>query len=163
MEDLSGEVFGVYRVVEPAEKSFEGVPQMGWLCICVCGTPTWKTTNGLKNRVNRTCLHSKDVGMFYNQYVQNAKRRGVVFELERYEFFKIVLRDCYYCGVPPQSRRFFTERKYSLISMKDSAKGYVAGNVVPVCNECNNSRVMWEQEELFIDWARRVHTNHDNQ
>lgn len=62
-------------------------------------------------------------------YKQNSKKRGIVFELTKEEFDILVRGDCDYCNRSPTT--------WFGIDRKIPREGYVRGNVVSCCYDCN--------------------------
>lgn len=97
----------------------------------------------------------------FGLYEQNAERRGLAFglTLEQFKFF--ASQPCHYCGAEPAqmvSRAFnFNGREpYNGLDRVDNSKGYILGNVVPSCGQCNIAKNDHSLDE-FIDWAIRLH------
>jgi len=63
----------------------------------------------------------------YISYQVSAKTRKHDFELTEEEFKSIFSANCHYCGKSPANG----------IDRKDSSVGYLIGNSLPCCKECN--------------------------
>lgn len=130
-------------------------------CVCECGGHVKTTLASLRKSVNPDCgcrvgtpdLIRFTLGMdgtrsYYTllnnlrlDYIASARHRKFEFTLDPPEFYKLVLSDCLYCGRPPQrlykKRRTIGEVMVNGLDRVDSGIGYVDGNVVPACKECN--------------------------
>lgn len=71
----------------------------------------------------------------YCEYRNNAKRRGIDFNLTPDEFKFLVSQPCHYCGGNSKDR--FAKSRGNGIDRKDSSKGYTIDNCVPCCATCN--------------------------
>ena len=73
----------------------------------------------------------KDLNKRYLTYQTRAKKKKINFELTKEEFDNITNQPCLYCGE-------YTEGKENVgIDRIDSNKGYIKGNCVPCCVNCN--------------------------
>jgi hypothetical protein len=83
----------------------------------------------------------------------------VEFALTDAECDRLFEGHCVYCGAEPSN----TKRKHNLngdfvyqgIDRVDNNVGYMAGNCVPCCEQCN-----WAKRDMpvdaFLKWAKRV-------
>lgn len=89
--------------------------------------------DGLMRRCRDCCqeldYHSRrsPTGKF-NVYRQNARMRGLDFEITRDQFAEFWQKPCYYCGDPILTVG---------LDRLDNRKGYTMDNVVSCCAECN--------------------------
>ena len=95
-------------------------------------------------------------------YKHGAKRRGLEYKLTEKQFKEITQQPCYYCGIIPSNKRDIEGYNgayiYSGIDRVDNTKGYITGNVVPCCYQCNLSKGKLTLEE-FKNWIKRVYKN----
>ena len=112
----------------------------------------------------------------YDAYKARAKRVEKEFSIPFEEFETIVTQNCSYCGSPPRPFNQYVKsdgtrnRKGSLISdewisvstvrvngiyRKDNSLGYVIGNCVACCEQCNKSKLTYTVKE-FLDHANRI-------
>lgn len=82
-------------------------------------------------------------------YRVNAKKRGLIFDLSKDDFNRLLLAPCEYCGA--------LSNPIGGIDRVDNGVGYIAGNIVPCCTVCNLAKRNQTKEE-FLDWAMRVAT-----
>lgn len=175
--DLSGKRFGSWNVLHPLPRRQSGkrtVPS--YLCRCLCGVEQAVDRQGLISGHSSRCLRcahlitssklrGKGDGPWRSKkHVIDAnrcgaKKRFLEHSLTDDEMCSIMSNACYYCGLPPSNR--YTKRGdvepfiYSGIDRVDNAVGYVPGNVVSCCWDCNRRKGSSGSEE-FISWAKRV-------
>lgn len=88
----------------------------------------------------------------YTRYIQNARSRGLAFDVTLDEFIALVSSECAYCGVPSDVTALGIDRK-------DSGKGYTPGNSVPCCTTCNYMKGRLSPEQ-FVRHVRRIAERH---
>lgn len=95
-----------------------------------------RTVNArLDNRpVCCACYILLDPKQFFRAYRNSAKDRGYDFSLTFEEFVDVVSEPCWYCG------EYNRLGKMSGIDRVDNSAGYVTGNVVSCCGECNRMK-----------------------
>lgn len=119
-------------------------------------------------------VHQKPAGhagltLVYHSYTSTARKKGMAFNLTREQVHQLTSSLCYYCGVPPSRRRTHNgsvsdkarthgEYRYNGIDRIDSHQGYIDGNVVPCCKDCNYGKSTMTTSE-FLAWIERVHTH----
>lgn len=77
-------------------------------------------------------------GCDYYMYRYKASKRGIVFELSKSAFLKLVDKSCVYCRNPQDSG----------VDRVDNNQGYVVENCVPCCSMCNRFKKDWDVETL---------------
>ena len=93
-----------------------------------------------------------------------ALRRGKEWTITDEEARRCFISDCYYCGrVPewdlrtlPKGRKI----KSNGIDRVDNNLGYIPGNCVPCCYECNVTKRMMTLSEL-MSWVKTVYERFD--
>jgi hypothetical protein len=89
----------------------------------------------------------------YRKNVSQAKSRNIVWLLGYDEWDEVVTGPCYYCGKENSKREYDSGRTmfvgYNGIDRIDSDDGYVVGNVVSCCKECNYMKRDMELEEWY--------------
>lgn len=93
-------------------------------------------------------------------YWNSAKVRGLEFQLSLPQFRKLVTCRCYYCGEAPRrlpARGHQPDEKLRCngIDRKDSRKGYILGNCVPCCPQCNYAKRHLSVAQ-FVQWLVRA-------
>lgn len=166
--DLIGERFGRLVVSDYVGNSL-------WLCVCDCGNSVNVKTNKLRSGNTKSCkcyrntllAKERTLGSGYanfkevlRHYIKEAKRRGYVFELSEESCHKIMKMDCYYCGIEPSQiykhGDCFGDFVYNGMDRYDNTLGYIEGNVVPCCKDCNYAKRAMSVQE-FENWIQRVH------
>lgn len=146
-------------VLRQVERRTNGGNHICWQCRCDCGKI--KIINGASLRAGATkscgCFHKEVIenghtrlytneeraflSVFYN-YRSRAKKLNIPFAITKCGFKHLVLQECFYCGKTPQIR----DKKLGKvicngIDRLDSSKGYVPGNMVPCCKDCNTMKM----------------------
>jgi hypothetical protein len=86
-----------------------------------------------------------------------AKYRGIVWDLDKDEYFRLNKENCHYCGTQPSNIKKTSNGNYywSGIDRVDPSKGYVLNNVVPCCKICNRAKSDLSYEN-FLQWVHRL-------
>jgi hypothetical protein len=156
---LIGERFGRLVVVRLLRRDMEHYtskergprsrPVPIYECLCDCGR-----TKEVKGReIGRTvhscgCLardtHAKRGGEGWvtrvvKHYRLNAKKKRRDFCLSWDQVKALITEPCHYCGAspPPHNLDCWRGVRFHGIDRVDNARGYVPGNVVTACKECN--------------------------
>lgn len=142
-------------------------------CICDCGKEVIVTISGMKSGKTTSCgcyareLKSLSEGesamnRTYSNYRSNAKNRGYEFKLSKDEFFKLVSKECNYCGSKPSNK---TVSKYDTgdfvfngIDRVNNNMGYEYNNCVPCCKICNIAKHNMTNKQ-FLEWVEKVYTH----
>ena len=92
-------------------------------------------------------------------YKNGAKKRGLVFDLDKSKFRKLTKQDCYYCGTEPTQEHCGADAKepyvYNGVDRVDNNIGYTAKNSVPCCGICNKMKLTLSYDE-FINHIKRI-------
>ena len=96
-------------------------------------------------------------------YVNGSTRRELEFRLTKEEFRALTSAKCFYCGIPPISKKHGKIKThgayiYNGIDRVNNTAGYTADNCVTCCTDCNQSKHTRTQQE-FYDWIKRLHAN----
>jgi hypothetical protein len=80
------------------------------------------------------------IARLYSLGKSSAKRRGIVFDLERVDHARIVQDNCAYCGAKPSNVLSYAgiEFAYSGLDRIMSKEPYSIGNCLPCCSFCNS-------------------------
>lgn len=81
----------------------------------------------------------------FTTYKHGAKKRGLAFEVTRPDFEAMREKPCWYCGAPGPSG----------VDRVDNAMGYIEGNMVPCCFNCNRMKMHQNLQE-FLDACVRI-------
>ncbi len=93
------------------------------------------------------------------QYKRHATRRNIDFKIHENDFIKLLIKPCYYCGLPPSNIKKTKNHlgfKYSGIDRFNNKCGYTKNNCVPCCEQCNKSKRDLSIDE-FVSWIKRLH------
>jgi len=170
--DETGNRYGKLMVVK---RHYENKGHhLAWLCICDCGNET--VVDGVYLRSGHTkscgCLRyewkppftlSEGEASFnnlYANYKRNAKVRHLSFALSKAEVRKFTKQNCHYCGQPPEQEHGRASKNngvyvYNGLDRIDNDSGYVQGNVVPCCKQCNMAKNNMPYSE-FMCWIARL-------
>ena len=173
--------FGKLRIVEclPGSKNKHRVA----VCICDCGNSRMVRVTRLRTGKIFQCAacamsEARESGRLtrrkvpvgesilravISDYRQNAKRKGIAFELPDKECIDLLKSACFYCGAKPQQfhrAKLGASSAFNGIDRKNNDIGYVSGNVVPCCRQCNYAKRDMTLEEFFA-WVRRAYQHND--
>lgn len=94
----------------------------------------------------------------YSDYKYGANRRNLNFNLTLDKFKEITSKPCYYCG--GYSGEGYEEKKYNGIDRIESNKGYIDGNCVSACAECNYMK-RHTDTKAFFKQIRKISEHHN--
>lgn len=161
--DLSGARVGALNVLSLSART--GAHAL-WRCRCDCGgerivrstalhrkrvvrcASCARKEGGAKSGATRS-LPDAEVRRVKDNYVQNAKRKGIAFVLSFEDIARTIRDVCFFCGAAPAGG----------IDRFDNAVGYTVENSVPCCSVCNYAKRTLPAED-FIAWAKRVAARH---
>jgi hypothetical protein len=166
--DLTGYKTGRLTVISRAATSRNKKTQ--WNCLCECGKMIVVCAGPLrKGQQSCNCeqyakIAKPDAALnrIMSGYTRHAKRRGFDWQLTLEDFRTIISLPCCYCGAAPKNaitrcpRTIKTIFYYSGVDRADNTMGYVLGNVVPACAQCNRAKGTMPQAE-FLDWVEQIH------
>jgi hypothetical protein len=180
-KDLTGMRFGQLLVVRRvANRTFgtncKKTVRAMWLCQCDCGNtsevvgyallrPSCTKSCGCskyETRINPPGVTLKN--RILNSYKIGASRRDLEWAISDDLFESLIFSNCHYCDLPPArvTRRATQYRKdsicYNGIDRVNNTLGYILGNVVTCCKDCNKAKDVMSAEQ-FVKWAVRV-ANH---
>lgn len=153
-----------------------------WLCICDCGKEKVASAGDLRSGRTSSCGCAKRTphltyrlknplppghvarNQVLASYRASAQRRGLAWELTDEQFEAIICQPCTYCGcaasnVTRSRSRSSTEFIWNGIDRRDSALGYISGNVLPCCSVCNNAKRDMSYDD-FMAWIARLTEYH---
>jgi hypothetical protein len=155
-EDLTNKKFGRLIALKPVNKQNGFIY---WLCCCDCGTQKIIAGHNLQSSRTQSCgcLHRERVSKakssppgvagrnaLLRNYKHNAEQRDLIFELPDEAFLRLTRSDCFYCGAEPaqimQNGSKQGAYTYNGVDRVDNSKGYVEGNCVSCCGECNTKK-----------------------
>lgn len=177
--DITNQRFGNLVALE-IDREFvgcQGKKGMYWKCRCDCGIVKTIFGQDLRKGCTQSCG--------CQQYNYEARRKYTPFEasaasvfkvgyndgdLTLKEFISLVQQDCFYCGLPPQSKtNSYNNRKkiaqeiidgaefrHSGLDRIDSNLPHNKDNIVPCCKQCNTAKLDYSLED-FKQWIVRVY------
>jgi hypothetical protein len=172
----TGARFGRWTVLGYAASRGQGNLRRRYVSVrCDCGAEHEVVQHTLRGGKSRGCQRCKvtpvpksDLQRLYEQNGRSAGVRGHEWAISLAQFTALVTADCHYCGEPPKQRSAFRFRRTgnerivvraSGIDRVDSSRGYVDGNCVPCCWECNTAKNDQSQQD-HINRCRRVAERH---
>lgn len=119
-----------------------------------------------KGRTPKNALNEKWKSAFnglLHSYKKSAKHKKLEFLLTPDEFFKITKSECHYCGAAPSKPHFQTSYcrepyVYNGIDRIINTVGYIQGNVVGCCAECNYLKSATSYE-AFVKRIESIYLN----
>lgn len=162
---LVGRTFGRWRVVREIRGGRRGVPTR-CLCECSCGTISEIPRGNLLQGLSRSCgcLRSEQNRLAWgeaihrsvlSEYRRVASRRGLLWTIRTTDASRLLKEPCFYCGVKPYrtrshpQSRLYGDFTYNGIDRVDNRKGYITGNVVACCPECNYAKHTMPVEDFL--------------
>lgn len=82
-----------------------------------------------------------------NEYKKRARNKNIIYEIPNDLFEKMVMNNCFYCGVSPNP--------INGIDRLDSSQGYFQENIVTACKQCNLAKNSTSFDD-FIAWIKRL-------
>lgn len=162
-------------------KCLEYLGKSIWLCECKkCGKTFKSRSNKIKDRIG--CIsctaslksarrhsdieHYGYINRLFKDYKKGAFKRNLEFNLSFKEFYKLLMGDCYYCKSKPRKHKggkpylvkALPPLKRNGIDRLDSSIGYVGGNVVSCCTNCNYAKHEMSINE-FKEWINKIYFN----
>ena len=174
MPKLIDEIGNKYSRLTVIHKANNRGNHTAWLCNCDCGNKVVVTGTHLRTGHTKSCgcynreqsklrrlkrTGEASYNYLYARYKDSAKRRSILWNLNKDVFRELVISTCYYCGMEPLQVIYRRDLNggftYNGVDRLNPNLGYRANNVVPCCKQCNYAkRDMTEQE--FNDWLDRV-------
>jgi len=165
-EDLTGMKFGMLTAIERApNRQRNGPSRTFWLCECDCGGRKVVETHGMKSGSIKSCgclrnppKSGSAQRTVLRTYKGAARSRGLTWELSDEIFNRLTSGLCEYCDAPPsrisQSKagEIFV---WNGIDRVNNALGYIEGNVVTCCMQCNIGKRDYTLDE-FKSWIGRL-------
>ena len=151
--------------------------QDGWhnnrmmvLCLCACGAHHTRSLTTIKHGRRTSCKYagltvtdaeSRDR---FRTMTFNAKVRGLAVEISVEQAALLFSAPCHYCGrsgvgKPLTKRAREQGIGFNGIDRVDNAKGYIVGNVVTCCGDCNVAKSDMTASQ-FINLCVRVAAKH---
>ena len=154
------DITGMRRNMLVAVRELDRIKGMRcWLFFCDCGKefPMLQAKFGVRHSCG--CKHELAPGRSERNrvlrgYKENAKRRGIPWELADENFDALTRAICHYCGAPPTNTAHWGKSKgafmYNGIDRADNEKGYTVGNSLPCCKACNFLKRTLPYEDFIL-------------
>lgn len=159
--DETGNRYGKLVVLERSDNKGTGAC---WLCKCDCGAEKIVLGTNLRAKLIRGCgciqgarkYSRKDSTWqhLYSAHKQNHNKWGAL----PFDDWKLIVQmPCSNCGLEAPERMSPNGDPVHAhgIDRIDSTKGYIPGNVQPMCSDCNYAKSDSTQEQ-FNTWIERV-------
>lgn len=179
-KDLTGLRFGNITVVDFSHRQRTNyVTRIFWNTLCDCGNNRLVSTYHLTNKEVKSCgkclfaeanrkaaakklpTGEASFNRAYSTYSNNAKLRGLGFELTKEFFRTLTVGNCHYCNAPPAERGGKASNgKYVMngVDRMDNNIHYTPGNVVACCEKCNTAKMDMGYEQ-FLEHVQKMY-NH---
>lgn len=162
--DLTGMRFKTYTAIEPVGRASGG--SVIWRCVCDCGLEKDHQIGNLRNGSVRCKCQNLPPGesafreLFSYYKSESSVKRKLEFTLSKDYFKELVTSICHYCGREPfqEFKGKSSAFKYNGIDRVDNDEGYIDGNVVSCCGDCNRAKRIMTKEQ-FSTWIKRVYTH----
>lgn len=173
-KDHTDKKYGRLLVIREVGKNKSG--RYLWECRCDCGKITNVVTNQFVSGKTKSCgclLFDKipknkikdRIEQLWNVVYNELRRRHFIkFEIEPIsigKFIELSKSECYYCGRINDKKRFDVYDKsfyieYNGIDRLNSKIGYIRGNVVSCCRDCNCSKMDMDIE-TFLSKVKAIY------
>jgi hypothetical protein len=166
-----GEQFGRWTVIEnDLYRGFKSQVQRACRvrCSCPAANEAVCTYGDLRSGKSPSCgckSRERNIETVWKELLDKLSRRGWDFHLTLPQLKSVTQLPCAYCGREPSNMyrvRYKIdgtyqrgavpnmEIRYSGLDRVDSSKGYILGNVVPCCGECNGMKSDRSLEDFFV-------------
>ena len=160
-----GGKFGRWTVVE--KRGMRGAHRM-WLCRCICGKEREVFRSALTSGISTSCGCSRksdgtaSFRVLLRRYRHDAKQKEREWLILESDARILMQEPCHYCGAPPlrvvRAKETNVEFLYNGLDRVDNDRGYIPGNVVPCCGDCNRAKRGMTAGK-FASWIARVYHN----
>ena len=161
LESYVGKRFG--RLVVLAEtRGVKGEYQRQCHCLCDCGEKTTVLRPNLDTGATTSCgcykVESQSLqpglaarNQVIGQYKFSARRRNLAYAISNDEMDIFLLNRCHYCNAPPSRTKSTPAGSfiYNGIDRVDNDRGYVMGNVVTCCADCNYAKRLLSYDDFI--------------
>ena len=169
--EVIGKKFGLLTILDIFKDKHNNTcrPVIMAKCKCDCGKETTSRLYNIRENSTRSCgclnikikYEDRDYAariQVFNQYKNNAKTRGLNFELD-YEYFSTLISgECFYCGEKHSNETSVSADgevytlKHNGVDRINSSIGYIEGNVVSCCSMCNRMKLDYNVDT----WINKV-------
>lgn len=169
-EDYTGKRFGFLVAVREAGRDQN--KKIYWEFRCDCGATHIAQHASVVKYEGSSCgcqyRRAPGESAGHNRYIlyrNEARKRGLPFELTEAQFLVLAKQSCHYCGVAPMQvhaplnakgrPNYHGEFVYNGIDRVDNDLGYFWENCVPCCGVCNEAK-RGKPHSQFVAWLARI-------
>ena len=120
----------------------------------------WVHKHGIEVRSKSKPYGAAAGNFLFNSYRSSARARDLEWDLTEEQFAQLASQPCHYCGIGPSRPVARSDlngtRLYNGVDRLDSNLGYIAGNCVPCCTDCNMAKGQMSKEG-FLKLVNRIH------
>lgn len=150
-----------------------------WECKCDCGATCFVETKRFRKANPQDCCKKcadrrssqarikVDFGsirnLIFKRYKRASVKRKQAFTLSFEEFSLLIQQNCHYCGAVPRinssdAERVRVEEQFTRngVDRLDSSIGYIPGNVVSCCVDCNRAKLDMDYSK-FLDLVSKIY------
>lgn len=125
-----------------------------WKCICSCDNVVTVVARNLRSGDTKSCgcaHHLRPYEHLYKRLLRRSEKHDIEVEIAYEEFLTFTkTKTCHYCDDPVEwtthKHTKTTTSAYNLDRLRGN-EGYVTGNLVVCCRDCNRSRGKFTPEE----------------
>jgi hypothetical protein len=165
-----GDIFGKWTVIDVYSHRRKG---RGYThtCRCECGQEKQVAGVNLLSLGSRQCVNCRgkektkrtpQEHLFYRTK-RSAVARGIEVQISLGEFSEIIINDCFYCGASPVIRSVTVSGpipfKSNGVDRVNNDIGYLKGNCVPCCTDCNSMKMSRTLDEFLLS-VERIYEKH---
>jgi hypothetical protein len=161
---LIGKTFGKWKVVGWDKRRGK------WTAICECGRWGKHSRTTLEREESTQCMfcyshrrpaNESAFNAVWNDYVQAARRRKLVWNLTKGEARNLFSSACTYCAQLPYAVKTIPKGQGSFtfngIDRRDNLQGYILTNCVACCRVCNIMKQDMSVENFLLH-VRKIAT-----
>jgi hypothetical protein len=161
-KDIIGTNIGFFKIESLIRETTLSVRELPvrYNCICFCGKPVVVSDRQLFIGKPKSCGCWQGLppgravkNKYYSHYRSTAKRRSLLFKINQEYFDELVTAPCFYCGREPYRMIRMKDNKYPTalngLDRLDNAIGYVKGNIVSCCPQCNTMKMDYKAAEFY--------------
>lgn len=134
-----------------------------WETVCDCGETKIVRLDELKSHYVLSCGCGKNLNFILvnpaemlRWYKDNAKQRGLSWEISDLQFSKLILGSCHFCGYEiPELGSSIQKFAFNGIDRLNNALGYAITNVVSCCKTCNHAKHVMSENDFMV-WMKRI-------
>ena len=112
----------------------------------------WIASHGGRQNIPSLVNVDRRPSKRYSSLKSTAKLRGLVVEITKEEHGVLISQPCHWCGGT-------LSHTGSGVDRRDNSLGYVRGNCLPCCTQCNNAKNDYPVD-VFLTWIKQVYEKH---